>query len=273
MVSTEDGNDRHIVRVITETCRNCGKPIEVISPTWYTMEWDLRDRKNPRFTYCYEPDETALCVACCLDSKLPDERREWEHHLNRLLRRKKYARVPTGATLFHHRHQNTHIFERTDAVHHTDFYFLISRHAARPDWSVPTWTFTPDDGTSPTVHIWVGVDVTLEGIDASLQVTWNVEDLVLGQSTMQVADWGRSTHEDLKRLMEGARFLYEGAGLWRGRPPKRTTLTKEEFLEQYQEARAHCLREDLPLTSNNLLIFLPISKATLTRYRKKWLPQ
>lgn len=273
MDSAEDRAERQVIRVVAERCRNCGKPIEVISPTWYTTEWDFRDRENPKFVSIYEPDETALCIACCLGNKPPHERAAWEHHLNRLLHRKILARVPPGATLFHHRDQNTHVFERTNSVHHTDYFFMISHHEPQPDWRVPRTIFRPHDGSPPTVQIVVGIDVTLEGVAAAVQVTWNAEYLTLDHSTMQIVDWQRSTHEDLKRLMEGTRFLFEGAGLWRGRPPKRTTLTKEEFLEQYQEARAHCLREGLPLTANNLLRFLPISKATLTRYRKNWLPQ
>lgn len=113
--------------------------------------------------------------------------------------------------------------------------------------------------------------MTLEGVAASVQVTWNAEDPVQGHSTMQIVNWQRSTHEDLKRLMEGTRFLFEGAGLWRGRPPKRTTLSREVFLSQYQEALEQCLREGRRPTDNNLLMSMTISKATLTRYRKKWL--
>lgn len=273
MGSTDHGADRQVIRVVAISCRNCGKPIEVTSPTWYTTEWDFRNRENPSFVSSYEPDETALCIACCLESKPPDERLAWDHHLNRLLQRKILARVPPGATLFHHRDQNTHVFERTNSVHHTDYFFMVSHHEARPDWRVPRTIFRPHDGSPPTVHIVVGIDLTLEGVAAAVQVTWNAENLTSGHSTMQIVNWHRSTHEDLKRLMEGTRFLFEGAGLWRGRPPKRTTLTQEEFVEQYKEARAQCLREGRPLTDNNLLRFLPISKATLIRYRKKWLPR
>lgn len=271
MDRAEDRAERQVIRIVAVPCRNCGKPIEVISPTWYTTEWDFRDRENPRFVSSYEPDETALCIACCLGSKSPDERLAWDHHLNRLLQRKILARVPPGATLFHLRDQNTHIFERTDSVHHFDYFFMISHHEPQPDWRVPRTIFRPHDGSPPTVHIVVGVDVTLEGVAAAVQVTWNAEILAPGHSTMQIVNWQRSTHEDLKRLMEGTRFLFEGAGLWRGRPPKRTTLSREVFLSQYQEALEQCLREGRRPTDNNLLMSMTISKATLTRYRKKWL--
>ena len=58
----------------------------------------------------------------------------------------------------------------------------------------------------------------------------------------------------------------------KGRPPGRTTLRREEFLALYDQARRECLADGLPPTDNNLLVYLPISKATLVRYRNKWLP-
>ena len=260
-----------IIKAIAEPCRRCGKPIEVISPTWYTVNQDLRDPKNYRMTYSYTPDETALCIHCCLASKTPEERPAWERFLNRLLRRKQLAQVPAQVTLFHHIDHNSHVFERTNGIHHNETYFMLGRGEASPNWRVPTATFKPDDGSEPTVHIWIGVDVTLEGVDASVQITWNIEKLGSGQSLMQVVGWERSTHEDLKRLIEGTRFLYEGAGLWRGRPPGRTTVAREEFLELYHQAREHCLQDGRSPTDDNLLLYLPFSKSTLIRYRNKWL--
>jgi len=265
----DQGGDSSVIRVIAEHCRQCGNPIEVTSPTWYRVHRDLR---RMRLSYSYAPDESALCIGCCLASKSPEERPAWERHLHRLLQRKELARVPAGATFFHHRDENAHVFERTNAVHHTDLYFMISHQEARPEWKVPAESFWPRDGAPPRVHLYVAVDVRLEGVAAKVEVTWSAETLGLGPSAMQVVDWERSTHEDLIRLMEGTRFLYEGAGLWRGRPPGRTTLTREEFLDRYRQAREQCLLDGFPLTDNNLVRFLPISKATLIRYRNKWLP-
>ena len=273
MAEKNSNHELSVIRVVAEPCCRCGKVIEVISPTWYSVHQDLRDPENYRMTYSYAPDESALCVTCCLASKTPEERPAWEHFLKRLLRRKQLSKVPDQVTLFHHRDHNTHVFERTNGIHHNETYFMLSRGEASPDWRVPTMTLKPDDGTEPTVHIWVGVDVTLEGVPASDQVTWNVEHLGSGQSLMQVVGWERSTHEDLKRLMEGTRFLYEGAGLWRGRPPGKTTITREEFLELYRQAREQCLQEVRSPTDNNLLLFLPFGKSTLIRYRKKWMPK
>jgi hypothetical protein len=56
----------------------------------------------------------------------------------------------------------------------------------------------------------------------------------------------------------------------KGRPPGRTTMGRVEFLHLYEQARAECVADGRPPTDNNLLMYLPISKATLVRYRNKW---
>ena len=56
----------------------------------------------------------------------------------------------------------------------------------------------------------------------------------------------------------------------KGRPPGRTSMDRAEFLHLYEQARAECLADGRLTTDNNLLIYLPISKATLVRYRNKW---
>lgn len=105
------------VSVIAERRRNCEGLIGVISPTWYTISQDLRKSKKSQFSHTYEPDESALCIACCLASKTQIELPAWEQFLGRLLRREELAGVLPEATFFHQRDPNTFVFERTEAIH------------------------------------------------------------------------------------------------------------------------------------------------------------
>ena len=57
----------------------------------------------------------------------------------------------------------------------------------------------------------------------------------------------------------------------RGRPKGGTNLTRAEFLAMYEVARASCLAEGFKPTLNNLTRYLPVSKATLSRYKRAWL--
>lgn len=80
-----------------------------------------------------------------------------------------------------------------------------------------------------------------------------------------------SSEAQIKVALEGLRMLRQLNH--RGRPPGRTTIQRDEFLQLYQRARRECLAAGRPPTDNNLLMYLPLSKATLVRYRNMWLPK
>ncbi len=81
--------------------------------------------------------------------------------------------------------------------------------------------------------------------------------------------------EHTTRTGEGERALRALALLRhydeRGRPKGGTNLTRAEFLAMYEVARESCLAEGFKPTLNNLTRYLPISKATLSRYKRVWL--
>lgn len=274
MTSLEQSNVRQALRAEREWCRACGQTIDAISPTWFTVERHLKDPKRPRGQICYDPDnpdDPALCVPCSVAAAATDRRAAWEGFLASLVCRKQQANVPNDVTLFHHKTRNSHVFPRTQRVHQTDFYFIISRDPINPEWNVPTESFKPDNGNPPMTLIYVGADLRLDGVATSMSVTWDAEALGTGQSEMKINGWGEASHDDVMRLMDGARWLWEEAGPWRGRP--RGSLDRSEAM--YFDMAEAILTDGEKLTLECLAARFSTDakrvRSNLKHYKYEWL--
>lgn len=108
--------------------------------------------------------------------------------------------------------------------------------------------------------------VRCPGTPLIVEARWHPER----EEAIAIRGLERATRDaELKLALDGMRLLRRLDH--RGRPPGRTTLGRDEFLRLYRRAREECLADGFPPTDNNLLRYLPISKATLVRYRNKWL--
>ncbi len=107
---------------LSEPCARCGKAIEVCSPDWYRLDFDLANR---RVHWQYDPDESALCIACAVAAAEAVTRPRVESKLAALLERKRLAGVPDTVTMFHHRSQSNHIHAPTHGRFTFDWYFVV----------------------------------------------------------------------------------------------------------------------------------------------------
>jgi hypothetical protein len=136
-----------------------------------------------------------------------------------------------------------------------------------PPW--PYWALS-DDRTGTVFflkQIWLR-RVFCPDSPVVVEARWHPES---GESISTQRLEEATSDQHLKSSLKGVRLLRTLDH--KGRPPGTTNLTREEFLPLYEQARKECIADGCPPTDNNLLVYLPISKGTLVRYRKKWVPR
>jgi hypothetical protein len=248
--------------LIPEYCVKCRRAIEVISPTWYRIDWDYT---NLRASWHHQPDDTALCVACCLDAASDTERPEWIAKLGELQARKAATGLPGNVTMFHHRSHNTHVYGRVHGVFQFDHYFVHYRGALPGDCALPT-AHLAQAGRAPFLTLLhVAFDVSLEGVPALARFTWDVND-VRREGTLQVEGWSQTTHPDTMRLMEGARIFYEQATI--GRPRGATVHTYGDYAQAFQIVTAALGRP--PKSLEEFVNLTDLKADTIKRNFRRW---
>lgn len=244
-----------------EYCVMCSKAIEVVTPTWYRLEWDLA---NLGVRWSYHPDHTALCVACSLASALESERPALETHLAWLMERKMATGLRDDVTMFHHRDNNEHVYGRVRGVFHQDLYFIHMRGALPDDCVLPRVTITAD-GMLPLTLLYVGWDFVLEGVPAIARFTWDITD-VRKEGELRIDGWSQATHPGLMRLMEGARALMRASAV--GRPRGTTDLDYDDYVASFRIAEAALGHP--PKTWDEFLGTTDLSGDTFKRHLKRW---
>jgi hypothetical protein len=215
--------------LISERCARCRLAIEVCSPDWYRLDLDLANR---RVQWLYDPDESALCIACALAAADTATRPSLELKLAALVERKRPTGVPDTVTMFHHRTQSTYIHGPTHGRFIFDWYFVHLRDELPNDSSAPRLSVTQDNGAPPLVLLFLGWDISLKGVPAVARYTWNATD-VRREGRLHIDGWSLSRHADLMRLLEAGAIFYERATP--GRPRGSTVLTYDDYERLFQE--------------------------------------
>lgn len=244
-----------------EYCVRCHKAIEVISPKWYRLTFDFI---NLRASWHYQPDESALCIACCLDTASDTERPGWSAKLGELQARKAATGLPGNVTMFHHRIHNTHVYGRIHGVFQQDHYFAHYRGPLPDDCTIPRTTIA-QDGYIPLTLLYVGWDLVLEGVPAVARFTWDIID-VRREGELRIDGWSAATHPELMRLMEGARIFYEQATV--GRPRGTTMHTYSDYAQAFQFVTAELGRP--PKSLEEFVNLTDLKADTLKRNFKRW---
>jgi hypothetical protein len=244
-----------------EFCVQCQKPIEVISPKWYHLDWDY---VNSRLRWHYRPDETALCVTCCLARTKDAERPVWESHLSGLMARKADTGLRDDITMFHHRTHNEHIYSRVRGVFQYDQYFAHYRGPLPDDCTLPRATIA-QDGSIPLTLLHVGWDFVLEGVPAVARFSWTIDD-VRREGELRIDGWSRATHPQLMRLMEGARALMQAPAV--GRPRGTTDYSYEDYAQSFSDVTRSLGRP--PKSLDEFVENSNLSRDTIKRDMKRW---
>jgi len=247
--------------LLSEYCARCREPIEVISPLWYRLDWDY---VNKRIRWDYQPDDTTLCVHCCIAGAGESEREQWKVKLSQLLHRKAKAGLRRDVTMFHHRTNNSHVYSRVRGVFQMDHYFLHYRGLLPDNCALPHFTIK-QQGQPMLTLLHVGWDFTLEGVPAVVRFTWDSTD-IRREGELTIDGWSEATHPQLMRLMEGARALMKQQ---LGGRPRGTT---DHTLEDYVNALHH-IEEELggpPKSMDQFLEFNGLSRDTFKRNLKRW---
>jgi hypothetical protein len=250
--------------LIPEWCARCGLAIEVCSPVWYRLDFDLANR---RVQWYYDPDDSALCIACALVAARPATRPRLESKLAALVERKRLAGVPETVTMFHHRTQSNHIHGPTHGRFNFDWYFVHLRGELPNDWSTPRLSVTQDNGAPPLVLLFLGWDISLNGVPAVARYTWDATD-VRREGRLHIDGWSLTRHADLMRLLEAGAIFYERATL--GRPRGSTVHIYDDYVRMFQEASVKLGREPKSLPEFIEVMKLEVSEDTVKRNMKQY---
>lgn len=215
--------------LVPEWCRQCGQTIEVCSPTWYGLDFDLGQK---RVDMRYEPDDTARCIQCALAAADATARPRVESHLAALIERKRLAGIPDSVTMFHHRGHGSQKHKATNGLFSFDWYFIHVSGPVPGEWTVPRSRITYDVDSEPIMLVFLGWDIQLEGVPAVLRYQWDGTDL-RREGRLTVDGWSKVSHPDFMRLMHASRIFHEQAR--RGRPPGTTDHSYDDYVQAFKQ--------------------------------------
>lgn len=248
-----------------EPCQACGRPIEVTSPEWYRITFNLTDPKNYRATWSYNPAGNAFCVSCQLERVDPANAPALAAQLEGLQVRKRVIGLPDDVTMFHHRTLNKHVYGAVNGVFNFDEYFCHIRGAIPQEWTIPRRLIHPDDGSEPLTLLYAGSDVHLQGVGARAFLTWDIARPT-AEGQLQIGGWSQVTPSDFGRLMEGVRVFLMRQSV--GRPRDTTDRTLADYERDFREVTAKLGHK--PRSVDEFSEHTGIPSRTAKRNLKRW---
>lgn len=248
-----------------QSCARCQRPIEVTSPTWCRLTWDITDDRGGLY---YEPDERALCTQCQLEVVEESQREGWRELLAQLANRKEYSGIPFGVTMFHQRTVNSHVAVSVDGVFQFDLFFVLYCGQVSNDWVLPILPVQLNEGDMTMTLLFTGLDIYLEGVPAIARFSWDIS-MPTAEGALRIDRWRRTPHSQFMRLMEGVSALMSQMPTGRPRGTGRYA-NAQEFHAAYRRVLAEMHRENVRPTSRLIADRLFLSKSAYAVYKRKW---
>jgi hypothetical protein len=211
-----------------DRCPRCLGPVDVVSPSWLKIEFDL---KQMTFDWIEEDHDSDMCLGCALESLDDDEKAKWSGIAVMLQSARDEIYLRPDITLYHHRVQNPIVHRRAGSTFQSDIFFIQFQGRPGKGWRVPMYVFVPDSSSEPFGMIIARQVLSLDGVVPKVVVTWDLKNFFNRKSRFEIIDWEEASQRDLRRLMEGG--VHFAKQLSKGRPRGSTRLTQDECLNLY----------------------------------------
>ncbi len=211
-------------------CPRCGSLLDVVSPPWLRVEWNLQ--KGRLLSWGVAPHPPDLCLDCTIASLTQEQRAAWQPVADKLLSAREQVYRRPDVTLYHVRFIDPPVHRKVGKPFQLDMFYLPFEGSWDDTWRVPILWIVPDTGQDPFGLLMARHVLSLEGVAAEVVVTWNMKNFYDDRTKFELVNWEDCSQRDLRRLMDGG--VTFAKQLPRGRPRGTTLLSLEECVERYR---------------------------------------